>query len=353
MNFIKKRNGERMEWINSVLVAGVEHRDNQLVRLCENYLLEVHHVPHYSSKPLPKCDVAIIAATAINHDLSEAVIQAYKGKNVYWSKGGTSSFKEQFDQDVFGQGTLKVLRSPPATSRNEPGALTETLKLTWVMMRFCAKIPQKRRDVMELYAALSKSDGNANGLISNVLHDYKSRGWTDHPSLGYFQMKGISDRLYKAMLANNLPADPAWVIDYDETVHEEDYEVVSNQKPLFNPIITPEYAQKIAEKSLEPLPIEPLPEIANIRDEDTAASINLLLDAMTQQEKQIDGLKSYIEKTIPALIQHEIRGITKLLGSLVPQLQGLTPEEIDQVQKMLDLFLGMRKMRSPDSEIRN
>ena len=72
------------------------------------------------------------------------------------------------------------------------------------------------------------------------------------------------------------------------------------------------------------------------------AQLELLLESMAKQQEQIAEL-SKMEVRVREVIQDEIRGITKLVGDIVPQLQGLTPDQLDKVKQMIDLLLSMNQ----------
>jgi hypothetical protein len=89
-------------------------------------------------------------------------------------------------------------------------------------------------------------------------------------------------------------------------------------------------------------PVEPEPIKASHDEHDHSATTDLLLEAISKSQDEVRALREMIEKTVPEIIQREMRGVTVLLGSLVPKLQGLSPEQVIKVDQMLDLFLSMR-----------
>jgi hypothetical protein len=168
---------------------------------------------------------------------------------------------------------------------------------------------------------------------------YKARelGWLTELSAGKCVFNGIPESIYHGITQHGLDCPK-------ENVMKPAIKAKSSFKEASFPTYVVECetvsvteADWAADKPAEPEPIKPKHD-----EHDHSATTDLLLEAISKSQDEVRALKEMIEKTVPEIIQREMRGVTVLLGSLVPKLQGLSPEQVIKVDQMLDLFLSMR-----------
>lgn len=343
--------------IRSVLIAGGPYAggENHYSRLCQDYFLNYSTILETDgTKMIPmNHDAAILIGTALSHDGMWKIKEAYKGKPIYFAQNGVSSIKEEFEADVFGDGILKRLRDfsdiigddgnfkrggYPATHFNV------TARFYWVLGRFCKRGQRfKRSDFCPRFERLLKQE--LGSTATNILTKGTEIGAFEQEGNGQYKFLGIPPKYREAYEHNEIPFEDDWFLGAPKpkiislptpTQIVESISEIDNALQRFGDINVD--ALELRKEMPTPKPTATTGSLAA----DTVATIELLLESMARQQSTIDGLKSMIEAEVPKIIQREIRGITTLLGSLVPKLQGLTPEEITKVDQMLDLFLGMR-----------
>jgi len=349
--------------IRTVFIAGMDRGDNPFVKICNNYMLKtVHWATNEAHRPLPVCDAAIVATDNCSHELMWRTKDAYKNKCLYLATQGYSSIKEAFEDDVFGDAkVLSILREPVELggSSYTGTSIPLSTRIFWLLSRFLKRGEEFRiGELCEPMAKLLKlGETQVKSNFSNILTTHKAKGcFTKAGGYGWNAYHGMPPNVYNQCLTAGIPVERDWVVGSTPS------KVVQ--------VITPSYAASVAEKSLIPLTlddfpsaeipttpttapvVEPQPVFAerfeeeatpvNVLkklDQETNATMELLLESMSKQLQEMENLKT----SIPLIIQKEISGITRLIGNLMPKIQGLTPEEVGKVDQLLDLFLSMRK----------
>ena len=314
----------------SVLIAGMNDEENQYTRFAADAWLDWEHMAEVRAGHVPtKHDAVIVAAAIASHSLYQAVKSAYNqmGKPIFLSKVGISEIREDFDLWMFGdKATIAKLRQAPGNG--EP-AMPITLRFGWLLSNFLQVGDQvKLKDIHRFFDKFMNI-----GLEKAVAQAwYKARelGWLTELSAGKCVFNGIPESIYHGIAQHGLDCPK-------ENVMKPAIKAKSSFKEASFPTYVVECETEKAEQVVEPEPIK-----ARHDEHDHSATTDLLLEAISKSQDEVRALREMIEKTVPELIQREMRGVTVLLGSLVPKLQGLSPEQVIKVDQMLDLFLSMR-----------
>jgi hypothetical protein len=303
--------------MRSVLVAGMHDESNQYTRFCDDLWLSWEHLPEIRAGHVPtKFDGAIVAAAIASHSLYQSVKSAYGqlGKPIFLSKVGISEIKEDFLIAVFGNAeTLRIL-SERSDFQNRAQVMSISTRMWWVLANFL-KVGDsfKLKDLMRFFEKnLITGEEKA---IQQGWYRGRAEGNLTEISPGSSTFNGIPHRAYEIIKG------------YGLTCPEENVIMEAKAKGPFKAKPVIQYEENVFEMK---------------KETDHSASIDLLLEAITRSQDEVRALKEMIEKTVPEIIKTEMRGISTMLGSLVPKLNGLAPDQIEKVDQMLDLFLSMR-----------
>jgi hypothetical protein len=314
--------------IRSVLIAGMHDEKNKYTRYCEDLWLKWEHLPELRNSHVPtKHDATIIAASIASHTLYHAVRDAYKseGKPVFLSKEGISEIKEDFEREVFGsEHIIKKLREPTPDGVRQRGALSISARFWWVLSAFKQPGDEiKLQDIVRFFDKFIMKDEQK--ALAQVWYRGRHDDCLEDVEPGIAIFKGVPRTAIETIKSCDMWKDD----DYRETMPRPNIVI---RKPAPAALI-----EAVESEPITKVQYAPEPQVS-----ETNASLELLLESMASQQEAITALQTMIEKRIPEIIQNEIKGITVLLGSLVPKLEGLTPEQLTKVDQMIDLFLSMR-----------
>jgi hypothetical protein len=296
----------------SVLVAGMHDEENQYTRYVSDWWLDFEHLPEIRGGHIPtKQDCVIVAAAIASHSLYQSVKSSYNemGKPIFLSKQGISEIKKEFELWAFGdQHVLDKMRQKPAAG---VPAMPMTLRVAWLLGNFI-----EIGDSVKLKDLLRFFDRNVaighEKAIGQAWYKFRELGYLTELSTGSSTFNGLSEAVQNNLKTHGL------------TIKEDNLMAVVMPKAK-GPIVFQKEEPKV-----------------EVVDTENSASTELLLEAMVRSQDEVRALKEFIEVSIPRIIKDEMRGISTMLGSLVPKLNGLAPDQIQKVDQMLDLFLSMR-----------
>ena len=304
----------------SVLIAGMNDEENQYTRFASDAWLDWEHMAEVRAGHVPtKHDAVIVAAAIASHGLYQAVKSAYNqmGKPIFLSKVGISEIREDFDLWMFGdKQTIAKLRQIPG--HGEP-AMPVTSRFGWLLANFRNVGDQvSLKDIQRFFDKFMNI--GLDKAVAQAWYKARENGMLTELSAGKCIFNGIPETLNQAIQLHGLTCPKENVM-----------EAVKISKSKFKEV--PAY---VVECEVDQ------PQEKEKVDTDHSATTDLLLEAILKSQDEVRMLREMIEKTVPEIIQREMRGVTVLLGSLVPKLQGLSSDQVIKVDQMLDLFLSMR-----------
>lgn len=359
--------------IRSVLIAGGTKEDSNVSKFLAANFLSYSHVLYSpgNGRSLPEHDAAIMVVTASSHELSAVVREQYRGKPQYVITHGISNIKDQFLTDVYGYGVYKRLTDLSTMLDDDgnwkrggqPGNyLHMKARIMWLLGRFFVKGDVISRS--DFGAKLDKFFGLADrGAISLTSINHVSPDCLESSSKrGEFIFRGIPAGYREVYKAFDIPYKNEWFIDWTAAAgpirivkapSQPDLDVSDHVKLQLEEarrrliedvaVVNKEAATlKIHDTHTPPPLAAASPSPTPTPGDDMTAQLELLLESMAKQQEQITELAK-MEVRVREVIQDEIRGITKLVGDIVPQLQGLTPDQLDKVKQMIDLLLSMNQ----------
>jgi hypothetical protein len=367
--------------IRSVLIVGGPREETNVTKFVGSNFLEYSHVlyPPGGGRPLPDHDALITVVTACSHELSALAREAYRGKPQYVITHGVSNIKDQFLTDVFGLGVYRKL-TDLSTMLDEDGNTRKggafgdyfhlRARIYWLFGRFL-----KRGTVISRAETGKRIDsffGIDKGAISIGLMAQAEPDCMENTKRGEYIFHGIPSHYRKIYDQFLIPFKNEWFIDYrvpkdnvqpivvynrskmPETPEDHHTAQVAEAMKLassarVDDVVTASEALKTIDRPmpLPPPPPPPPPPITTTTggdDSDMTAQLELLLESMAKQQEQIADL-ARMEERVREVIQVEIRGVTKLVSDIIPQLQGLTPDQLDKVTQMIGLMLSMNQPR--------
>jgi hypothetical protein len=326
--------------IRTVLVAIDETDNNIFAKECRKYFLEpiTFNADGNSQKVIPACDAAILAVGFSSHENIWKVKDEYKGKPIFVPVQGFSSIREEFENAVFGPHVLKLLRKhvDPVPGGGGPKTWTNSSRISYLLARFHdIGMKFKGKDLAEKASILLKEDVTT--MVNQSLNNYALNGVLTRVGTGTFIFNGITERMYENLFEAGIPVRQDWI--------KGRIIVKPNNQPMIP--LREDEPVPVFEAAPEPVHVPAVDSRLSQVHEETLASNQLLLEAMTKQQSFIEGLEARLSNLVRNEIQHEIRGITNLLGNIVPQLQGLAPEQLDTIQQMITLMLKMQGQTPP------
>jgi len=312
----------------SILVAGMNDEENQYTRFCTDAWFDWEHMAEVRAGHVPtKHDAVIVAAAIASHSLYQSVKAAYNqmGKPLFLSKVGISEIREDFDLWMFGdKATIAKLKQLPGNG--EP-AMPVTSRFGWLLANFLNVGDQvKLKDIQRFFDKFMNI--GLEKAVAQAWYKARENGMLTELSAGKCVFNGIPETLYQAIQLHGLTCPKENVM-----------EAVKSTKSKFKEAHFPSY---VVECEAEKEEIQEQPETKKHSVDDHSATTDLLLEAISRSQDEVRALREMIERTVPEIIQREMRVVTVLLGSLVPKLQGLSPDQVVKVDQMLDLFLSMR-----------
>lgn len=352
--------------IRSVLIAGGTKEDSNVSKFLAAHFLSYSHVLYTpgNGRSLPDHDAAIMVVTASSHELSAVVREQYKAKPQYVITHGISNIKDQFLTDVFGYGVYRRL-TDLSTMLDDDGNMKRggqpgnylhmKARIMWLLGRFFEKgATISRSDIgakLDKFFGLADRGAIALGSINHGFPDCLESS----SKRGEWIFRGIPAGYRDVYKAFDIPYKNEWFIDWSAAagpirivkLPQPDLDVSDHVKLQLEEArrrLIEDVAVVNKEAATADLP-PPTPTTHKQGDEgDMTAQLELLLESMAKQQEQIAELAK-MENRVREVIQDEIRSITKLVGDIVPQLQGLTPDQLDKVKQMIDLMLSMNQPR--------
>lgn len=327
--------------IKTVLVAGLQDPNNNIIRFCLDNFLRPTHLPDRNSQPTPQLDCAIIAIPVISHELKWEVQDAYKGKPIFMStNGGVSVIREEFEKTVWGEGILHKIRDQ---------SIPFSVRVQYILGRFF-----NRGDVIEAGEFKKKVDkitrADCGTNMANVLGKGKEKGiFSGKKHSSQYTFMGLTKKMYDAMLRYGL------YLDHDMLVIEE------GQTQILTPAATvPEMITvspiPLLENQTE-LALTPQPEERKAQEDHPA--LELLLEQTAKQDAKIDALMKIVQaqQSMIAGLEQKIIGrfeetmqVHDGLFQLEGKLRGLDSESLSKASLMISFVLENftpRKIISP------
>jgi hypothetical protein len=357
--------------IRSVLIAGGTKEDSNVSKFLSSHFLSYSHVLYSpgNGRLLPEHDAAIMVVTASSHELSAFVREQYKGKPQYVITHGISNIKDQFLTDVYGYGVYKRLTDLSSMLDDhgnpmrggQPGDYFHLkARVMWIIARFNEKgTAILRSDYgprLDKFFGFSDKGGITLGSIANVSPDCLE----STSKRGEYIFHGIPASYRDVYRKFDIPYKNEWFIDWNSKspvmphvviikrpVHDANQHLEMQLEEASRRLIE-DVAQSNSEAVAAPAIFHPpttTTTTTTTTTEDTSdmtAQFELLLESMAKQQEQIADL-ARMEERVREVIQHEIRGVTKLVSDIIPQLQGLTPDQLDKVTQMIGLMLSMNQ----------
>lgn len=363
--------------IRSVLIAGGTREDCNVSKFLAANFLSYSHVLYTpgNGRSLPVHDAAIMVVTASSHELSAVVREQYRGKPQYVITHGISNIKDQFLTDVYGYGVYRRLTDLSSMLDDDGNAKRGgaqgdyfhlKARIMWLLGRFYDKgatISRSEfgRNVDKFFGLTDKGAPT----LSSIYHGHPE--CLESSKRGEFIFQGIPEFYRQIYGKFNIPYKNEWFIDWTANAGpiKPAAEIIRIVKPQPDLDVNQHLKLQLEEarrRLIEDVAVvnneaatlkihdtqtvpPPTPTTTHKGDDgDMTAQLELLLESMAKQQEQITELAK-MEVRVREVIQDEIRGITRLVGDIVPQLQGLTPDQLDKVKQMIDLMLSMNQPR--------
>jgi hypothetical protein len=301
-----------------------------------------------------------MVVTASSHELSAIVREQYKGKPQYVITHGISNIKDQFLTDVYGYGVYKRLtdlstmlddQGNPMRGGHPGDYFHLKARVMWIIARFNEKGSSIARGDygprLDKFFGFTDKGGITIGSIANSNSDCLE----GTSKRGEYIFHGIPASYREVYRKFDIPYKNEWFIDWTASAGpirivkpQPDLDVSEHVKLQLEEArrrLIEDVAQVNAEAAA---PTTTTTTTTTTEDSDMTAQLELLLESMAKQQEQIADL-ARMEERVREVIQHEIRGVTKLVSDIIPQLQGLTPDQLDKVTQMIGLMLSMNQPR--------
>jgi regulator of replication initiation timing len=323
--------------IRTVLVAGLEMPDNNIVKFCEdNWLRPYHMGPSEYKREVPVCDAAIICYQGIDHNLSPKVLEKYKSldRPIFHLKGGISSIKTQFEKEVYGEKNLAALKKID---------IGWWKKFAFLVGRFYQK-----GEVID-YAAFRERFEKLTGLdsksnFSTFLNHHSNVGKSfELVKRGRWRFLGLTDRMYDDMVKGGMFLEKTET--FEPRVEVQAVDAPIPEEPKQELILASSMAVEVKPVHAEIRDFNAamdifLENVQNLRSEN--AELRSIIGQMSQGRDEFEErLVKRIRKDVESTVNVHMR-----LFSMAPRLKGKDAEQLDQFNKLLDFAEGWKPMQN-------
>lgn len=331
--------------IRTILVAGIERPDNNVIKFCEDNFLDTYHYTDADiRKEIPVCDAVIIAYKGMSHKVGPKIVEFYKelGRPIIHHNGtGLSGIRDEFENLVYGKDNIKALRSSETPLWK---------KFSFLIGRF-----YRREEVIkygEFREKFHKVCGQeTKSTFSVYLNHFKNQGVYVMIKRGSWRFKGFTDRMYDDLIPSGLFLEKTELMNARVEVQKADAPMPVEPTNPTDLVLTPAMPPEAVVQRAVEIPqhhqdigaaLEILLETAQRLAQENLELKNAMLGIVQRQEEAEERLVKRIRKDVESTVNVHMR-----LFALAPKLRGKDAEQIDQFNRLLDFAEGWKPAPVP------
>ena len=313
--------------VRSVLVAGMHDENTQFTRYIDDLMLDWEHLPRVINGYIPtKYDALLICTSQFGHSSYAQVKEAYVNKPVFLTRRGISEVREQIEASLFPDpDDAKILRmdstiGPPLIAR-----------FWWIMALFYKHNDTVKVDSIQRF--FSRFNKNQKNQIQNIWYEARKAGFLEENGRGSCTFRGVPEHIFWSIVNEHK------LFLNDETIRlipvkSKVKKTVMAPPAIFQSHVTKQVA--IDEITIEVDHQRPLILMEKIKEQDLTENKEEIIN-MESIEIMYEAISS-IQKELKEF-REEMKGTNLIINKVMPKLSGLSPEKIEKIDKMIELFI--------------